>query len=430
MKRLVGILLALLLVATYAAALATGTYAVGTDSEPLSGDHTAQIIESLKKNGSLEKITGQKTAQADRNDALYYVGEDTIKSPDLVCGTSVNNRVSLTWQDSNKKKITLWSVYEKIDGEWKYLDAVMRKTYSINNVSDGEHKYGVASVWYDPSTGDYYESARIRFVILTVLNGADKPGTGADVREISFSGNKDKKMQIKVYDNTYLHIKTDSLTWLTNAESAIVTPDANRDNKYTSLGNDIYVKATKHKPTLLVATLNYTKSTVDGKTLYASSGIRSHLVIEMTYVKGNAPRKKVTSKEIKYSLDPVNGTAMVTGTSNKNITKVTIPEKISVSGKTYKVTEIDTNAFKGLAKLKTLVIGKNVKGIGKNAFNGCKKLKTITIKTTLLTSSSVKSGAFKNCHKKAVVKCPESKLTAYKKFLAKKGFAETVKYKK
>ena len=136
MKRLVGILLAVLLVATYAAALATGTYAVGTDSELLSGDHTAQIIESLKKNGSLEKIAGQKTAQAGRSDALYYVGEDKIKSPDVVCGTSVNNRVSLTWQDSNKK-VTLWSVYEKINGEWKYLDAVMRKNYSINNVSDG-----------------------------------------------------------------------------------------------------------------------------------------------------------------------------------------------------------------------------------------------------------------------------------------------------
>ena len=236
-------------------------------------------------------------------------------------------------------------------------------------------------------------------------------------------------MQIKVYDNTYLHIKTDSLTWPTNAESAIVTPDANKDNQFTALGNDIYVKATKHKPVLLVTTLKYTKSTADGQTLYKSNGIRSHLVIEMIYVKGNAPRKNVTRQEIKYSLDLENSTATVTGTSNKNITKVTIPEKISVSGKTYKVTQIDTNAFKGLKKLKTLVIGKNVKGIGKNAFNGCKNLKTITIKTTLLTSSSVKGGAFKNCHKKAVVKCPSSKRSDYKTMLAKKGFAETVKYK-
>lgn len=428
MKRLVGILLVLVLVAVSAAALATGTYAVGTDSEPLPGDHTAQIIESLKKNGDWDKFAGQKADRTDKSDALYLVDEDEVKSPDVVYGTSVNNRVSLTWKDSNKK-VSFWSVYEKIDGDWKYIDAVMRKTFSINNVSDGEHKYGVSSVWYDPSTGDYYESARIRYVVLQVLNGADKPGSGADVQEISFSGAKDKKIQIKVYDNTYLHIKTDSLTWFTNAESAIVTPDANRDNQYTSLGNDIYVRATKHKPVLVVATLNYTKSTVNGQTVYTSTGIRSHLTIEMSYVKGDAPKQTVTFKEIKYTLDPAAKSATVSGTSNKNITKVTIPEKITVNGQTYKITKIATNAFKGLTKLKTLSIGKNVKVIGKNAFNGCKNLKTVTIKTTQLTSSSVKAGAFKNCNKKATVKCPSSKRGDYKKILAKKGFEKTVKYK-
>ena len=428
MKRLIGVLLVLAMVTACAAALATGTYAVGTETEPLSGNHTEQFIQSLKKHGDLEKITSEKAEQTDRSDALYLVDEDEVKSPDVVYGTSINNRVSLTWKDSNKK-VSFWSVYEKINGEWKYLDAVMRKTYSINNVSDGEHRYGVASVWYDPSTKDYYESARIRYVDLKVLNGADKPGADADIQEISFSGSKDQKIQIKVYDNTYLHIKTDTLTWLTSAESAVVTPDEVKDNKFTALGNDLCVKAAKHKPVLLVALLDYTSSTVDGQTLYTATGIRARLVIEMIYVKGNAPRKNTVNKGLVYTLDHEKNTATVTGAESKDITKAKIPDKITVSGKTYKVTAIAANAFKGLTKLKTLTIGKNVKEIGKSAFNGCKNLKTITIKTTLLTASSVKSGAFRNCNKKAVVKCPDSVRSEYKKILKKKGLAKSVKYK-
>ena len=427
MKRIVGIILALVLVGLCAAALATGTYAVGTDSEPFSGDHTRQIVESLKKNGELDKITEQKGGSADRSDTTYLVDEDEVKSPDVVYGTSINNRVSLTWKG---KKYSFWSVYEKINDDWKFLGTAMNKTYSISNVADGKHKYGVAAVRYDASTGDYYESARIRYVELKVLDGEDNPGAGADVREISFSGTKDQKIQIKVYDNTYLHIKTDSLTWFTSADSAVVMPDANKENKYTELGNNLCVKAAKHEPVLVVATLNYTKSTVDGKTLYTSTGIRAHLTIEMTYVKGKAPLKNVENEGLVYTLDPNKKTASVTGLKNKKGTKVTIPDKVKVEGTTYKVTKIAANAFKGLTKLKTVTIGKNVKDIGKNAFSGCKNLKNITIKTTKLTDDTVKAGAFANCHKKAVVKCPESKLAAYKKFLAKKGFAKTVKYKK
>ena len=130
---------------------------------------------------------------------------------------------------------------------------------------------------------------------------------------------------------------------------------------------------------------------------------------------------------LKYKISGSN--AIVTGPKSKNAKKLTIPKTISANGKTYKVTEIKANAFKGMKKLTAVTIGENVKTIGKSAFQNCAKLKTITIKTKKLTSSSVKSNAFKGIYKKATFKCPKGKASAYKKILLKKGALKTCKFK-
>ena len=109
--------------------------------------------------------------------------------------------------------------------------------------------------------------------------------------------------------------------------------------------------------------------------------------------------------------------------------KITIPATIKVDGITYKVTSIAKNALKGNKKVTKLVIGKNVKTIGKKAFAGCKNLKTITIKTKLLKDKTVKKQAFKGIHSKAVIKVPKGKASAYKKILRKKGIGKAVKVK-
>lgn len=105
-------------------------------------------------------------------------------------------------------------------------------------------------------------------------------------------------------------------------------------------------------------------------------------------------------------------------------TSVVIPATIEVNGYVYKVTSIKAKALMGNKKIKKMTIGENVKNIGKKAFCGCKNLKSITIKTTKLTSSSVKSGAFKGLNTKAVVTVPKSKLAAYKRILKAKGLTK------
>ncbi|MDE6567981.1 MAG: leucine-rich repeat protein, partial [Lachnospiraceae bacterium] len=112
----------------------------------------------------------------------------------------------------------------------------------------------------------------------------------------------------------------------------------------------------------------------------------------------------------------------------KNAKTVTVPDTVTVSGKKYKVTSIKANAFKGNKKLKSVIIGKNVKSIGKNAFNGCKKLTKVTVKSKVLKSIGKK--AFAKGSKKITVIVPKKKAKAYKKLFKKSGISKKAKYKK
>jgi hypothetical protein len=135
------------------------------------------------------------------------------------------------------------------------------------------------------------------------------------------------------------------------------------------------------------------------------------------------------------------------GANSKNITKATIPAYVSYDEYDFKVVSIGKKAFFGCKKLKTVSIGKYVESvgvqaffectsmkkitipskvskIGAQAFAKCKNLTQITIKSTLLKEKNVGKQAFTGINKKAVVKVPAKKKTAYKKWLKKKGLSK------
>ncbi len=126
--------------------------------------------------------------------------------------------------------------------------------------------------------------------------------------------------------------------------------------------------------------------------------------------------------------------AAIIGLANKKKKTVTIPEKVKLEGKNYKVTEVGAKAFRNNKKITKAVIGKNVKKIGKEAFKNCSKLKNMVIKTTKLKKNNIGKNAFKGMgskyYKKVVVKVPAKKLKSYKKILKAKGMSKKVKVKK
>lgn len=115
-------------------------------------------------------------------------------------------------------------------------------------------------------------------------------------------------------------------------------------------------------------------------------------------------------------------------TKNKKAAKITIPATVKSGNQVYKVTAIADNAFKNNKKIKTVVVGKNVRTIGKKAFYGCKNLKKITVQSSIIKKVGAK--AFKGINKKAVIKVPSKKYKAYKKVFKGKGQAKTVTIKK
>ena len=204
---------------------------------------------------------------------------------------------------------------------------------------------------------------------------------------------------------------------------------------------------------------------------FSDSACRTQ-VTSVTISKLSPPAGNHSDASANYTVN-ADGTATYKG-PKKDTATVTIPATIKVGNFNVPVTKIADKAFKGKKKLKTVTIGSNIKQIGtsafegckklktvkggdnvekigdkaykgcvaltkytigakvnyigKNAFNGCTKLKTITIKSTLLTSSNVKSGAFKKINAKATFKVPKAKKKEYAKFLPKKG-TKTVKVK-
>lgn len=103
---------------------------------------------------------------------------------------------------------------------------------------------------------------------------------------------------------------------------------------------------------------------------------------------------------------------------------------LTLEGKTIKVTKVGAAALKGNKTATNLVVGKNIKTIGKQAFMNASKVKTVNIKGNVNT---VGKNSFKNINKKATIKIKTTakQFKALKKKIKNKGAAPAkVTYKR
>ncbi|SDB19707.1 S8 family serine peptidase [Eubacterium oxidoreducens] len=114
------------------------------------------------------------------------------------------------------------------------------------------------------------------------------------------------------------------------------------------------------------------------------------------------------------------GNVAVVTKADKSLTKVTIASSVTINGKKYKVTKINSKVFAKHTKLKSVTIGANVKTIGSQAFFKATSLKKVIFKGKKV--KSIGSKAFKKINKKVTYKYPsKKKKTAYQKLLKKAG---------
>lgn len=137
----------------------------------------------------------------------------------------------------------------------------------------------------------------------------------------------------------------------------------------------------------------------------------------------NKNRFDVTStkdRTVVYKKPPVNSGSKV---------KIPATVKVTENGKkvTYKVTSIKKNAFKGNKKVKQIIVGKNIKTIGKNAFKNCSKMKKMKMKIKSKSIKKVGKAAFKGISKKCIIQVPKSKKKVYTKMFRKAGLNKKAK---
>ena len=112
--------------------------------------------------------------------------------------------------------------------------------------------------------------------------------------------------------------------------------------------------------------------------------------------------------KVKKNADGEDTVTIVEGKDKKTVKISTI----TIGDKTYTVTRIGANAYKGSKKLTTLATGNNVKVIGKAAFASCKKLSKVTLGKAV---AKIGANAFKNDTKLKTVAINNKKLTTAKK---------------
>ena len=95
-------------------------------------------------------------------------------------------------------------------------------------------------------------------------------------------------------------------------------------------------------------------------------------------------------------------TASVAGGNNRYSGSVTIPEKVTYNGTTYRVTSIGEHAFYGCSDLTSVTIPNSITNIAYYAFGRCSSLPSITIPNSV---TSIGNKAFYSCDSLTSVTC-------------------------
>lgn len=114
---------------------------------------------------------------------------------------------------------------------------------------------------------------------------------------------------------------------------------------------------------------------------------------------------KVTKNGSEYTVNDNSGSVSLSSINVPKDGKVKIPDKVTVNGKTYTVTSIDSGVFKNNKKVVVVTLGNNVKKINAGAFKGCTNLKEVKFPSKL---ENVDKNSFKGCTALKTVKLPDT----------------------
>ncbi|KAI4449017.1 hypothetical protein C823_003546 [Eubacterium plexicaudatum ASF492] len=142
---------------------------------------------------------------------------------------------------------------------------------------------------------------------------------------------------------------------------------------------------------------------------------------------GQKKGDQITVGNIIYKISSITDKRVrVMGLVNKSVTTLTIPNTISYGGRTYSVTCINANAFRGNGSLKKITFGTKLRSIEHYAFYNCSKLQKVVINSKNLVN--VSNYAFKKTKTSLKVYVPTRGLiSSYRSLLLDGGMSRTAK---
>ncbi len=209
-------------------------------------------------------------------------------------------------------------------------------------------------------------------------------------------------------------------------ESTTSAGSSQEEESTTSVRSNQEEKSTEQESQTQASSNRYESKSQEQSALVNSENSTSSE--EQALAKSLLSGKKIEYKGMNLILQKDGGLCYLGPVNKSKSSSLTVPDSVEMNGKTYQITSIGDGAFSQLKNLKKMVIGKNVKTIGKKAFYGCKSLKTIIIKTKKL--KKVGKNAFKKIYKKVKITLPKKKYKKYKKLLVKAEVKKTAKWKK
>lgn len=408
-----------------------------------TGDVCCSICGAVITSGEIVKATGKHsggtatcTKKAECKDCHSEYGE--IDATNHTGGTEIRDAVEATCKQEGYTGDT-------------YCKDCGKKIANGESIPKAEHKWDAGKITKEPTTIEEGE----RTYTCTVCGETKTEVIGVLV------------------DNRTTSTTEDRTTGTTEkpTEGTTEKPTEGTTEKPTEGTTEKPTEGTTEKPSTGTTEKPSTDTTEAEQKKVVYTTTKKNTVKKGTTVKDSGTKtifrvtnKTAFSKAVEY----------VSSNSKKDV--VLVPDKVVINGDTYKVTSVSDSAFKDNETIKAVVIGKNVKKIGKNAFvgcknleevelpnsittindkafyqctklksitisskvskigkqafYGCKNLKKITIKTKKLTNKKIGSNAFKGISSKATVKVPKNKVKSYKKLLKAKGLNSKVTVKK
>ena len=319
--------------------------------------------------------------------------------------------------------------FAKIDGEY-VLDSC-----SVKTPADADEDFSVAMTNHDYGAADYSWSADKSTCTASRICQKDKTHIETEKATVTSAVTTQptyEKTGVRTYTAAFKNAafstqtQTETIAKRVKPQENIQTKTSIKKASVSGISNKNYngksqkqsIKVKLGKKTLKQGTdyaVSYKNNknigkatvTIKGKGKYEGSIKKT---FQITVAKG----KTYTAGNFKYKMTKAstNGKGTVTlaatkkSKSDKKFTSCKIADTVKIGGKTFKVTAIGDDAFKGYKKLKTITIeSKNIESVGKNAV--------------------------KNIHKEATIKVPKNKVKEYKKLFNKNtGFTSKMMNKK